>query len=337
MIQKPNWQSEMKILVTGSSGRVGSRMVSRLLARGDTVRGFDLRASGQKMDGFDEVIGTLDDDIATAKAVDGMEAVLHMGALMSWAPRDRNAMFQTNVEGTRILLEAATRAGVGRFVFVSSGEVYPENAPMSLPITEDHPLNPNSVYGLTKLLGEELVRFHQRTSTMETVILRFSHTQDVAELLDENSFFSGPRFFLRPRIKQQENFGNQMIGDLLRAADPGEPAHILARNGNGRPFQMHITDTRDMVQGLLLSLDHPDAPGGVFNLGATDPVDFTKLIAKMSTITGYPIVIVDLPGEGVYYNTSNEKIREVLGYKPEWTIDRMLSEAAQARNAREMG
>lgn len=327
----------MRVLVTGSSGRVGSCVVSRLLARGDMVRGFDMRVSGRHLDGFDEVVGTLDDDVATVKAVDGMEAVLHLGAFMSWAPRDQAAMFRANVEGTRVLLDAAASAGIRRFVFASSGEVYPENAPASLPITEEHPLNANSPYGLTKLLGEELVRFHQRTGTLDTVILRFSHTQDAEELLDENSFFSGPRFFLRPRVKQQENFGNRKIADLLRAADPGEPAHILARNEQGRPFQMHITDTRDMAQGLLLALDHPDAPGEVFNLGATDPVDFTRLIAEMSALTGYPIVTVDLPGAGVYYHTSNEKIREVLGFKPEWTIDRMLSGAARARKARAMG
>lgn len=327
----------MKVLVTGSSGRVGARAVSNLLARGDTVRGFDLHASGRRLEGIDEVVGTLDDGDAAAKAVDGMEAVLHLGAFMSWAPGDRSAMFRSNVEGTRVLLEAAVGAGVGRFVFASSGEVYPENAPASLPITEDHPLKANSPYGLTKLLGEELVRFHQRTGTMETVILRFSHTQDAAELLDEDSFFSGPRFFLRPRIRQQETLGNGKIADLLRAADPGEPAHILARNENGRPFQMHITDTRDMTAGLMLALDHPDAAGDVFNLGATDPVDFPRLIADMSEITGFPVVTVDLPGAGVYYHTSNEKIRKVLGFKPEWTIDRMVCMAAQARKVRAMG
>lgn len=327
----------MKVLVTGSSGRVGACAVSQLLARGDTVRGFDLRTSGRCVEGFDEIIGTLDDGDAAARAVDGVEAVLHLGAFMSWAPGDRSAMFGSNVEGTRVLLDAAAGAGVGRFVFASSGEVYPENAPASLPITEDHPLMANSPYGLTKLLGEELMRFHQRTGTMETVILRFSHTQDADELLDEDSFFSGPRFFLRPRIRQQEAVGNGRIADLLRAADPGEPAHILARNENGRPYQMHITDTRDMTRGLMLALDHPDAAGDVFNLGATDPVDFPRLIADMSESTGFPVVTVDLPGAGVYYHTSNEKIRKILGFRPEWTIDRMMCMAVQARKVRAMG
>ncbi len=321
----------MRILVTGSSGRVGSRAVSHLLSRGDRVRGLDLLPSGRSAAGYDEIVSTLDDEEVAIEAMAEIDVVLHLGAYMSWSPADRPRMFQANVESTRILLDAAAAASVSRFVFASSGEVYPENAPVNLPINESHPLQPNSAYGLTKLLGEELVRFHQRSGTMQTVILRFSHTQDAAELLDETSFFSGPRFFLRPRVRQQRDFGNDEIAELLQAADPGEPSHILARNESGRPFQMHITETRDMVQGLMLALDHADAVGGTFNLGATDPVEFETLVHKMSAVTGYPIVTVDLPGPGVYYQTSNQKIRKQLGFKPQWTIDRMLGEAALAR------
>jgi len=319
------------ILVTGSSGRVGRAVVAALRAQGRTVRGYDLRPSGT---GAEEVVGSLEDAQALSDATKGVSAVLHLGAFMSWVPADRDRMFAVNVEGTRLLLDAAAAAGVRRFVFASSGEVYPENRPEFLPVTEDHPLRPNSPYGLTKLLGEELVRFHQRAGRMETVILRFSHTQDATELLDEESFFSGPRFFLRPRILQQQNFGNTAVAELLRSRDIGEPSHILARNENGRPFRMHITDTRDMVAGILLALDHPDAAGGIFNLGADDPADFSDVLPKMAALTGLPIVTVDFPGDGVYYHTSNKRIRNTLGFEPQWTMDRMLEEAAAARRQR---
>lgn len=318
------------ILVTGSAGRVGRAVVASLLDQGRRVRGFDLRASGAT----DEVVGSLDDAAAVARAVEGVAEVLHLGAFMSWAPVDRDRMFATNVEGTRLLLDAAVNTGVRRFVFASSGEVYPENVPDFLPVTEDHPLRPNSPYGLTKLLGEELVRFHQRAGRMETVILRFSHTQDATELLDEDSFFSGPRFFLRPRVRQQEGFGNTAVADILRAADIGQPAHVLARNQDGRPFRMHITDTRDMVAGILLALDHPNAGGGVFNLGSDEPVDFAETLPNMARMTGLPLVTVDLPGAGVYYHTSNKRIRDTLGFRPVWTMDRMLDEAHAARQKR---
>jgi UDP-glucose 4-epimerase len=322
------------ILVTGSVGRVGRTVVAALRAQGRAVRGFDLRPF--TADG-DEIVGSLEDADAVSKAVEGVRDILHLGAFMSWAPADRDRMFAVNVEGTRRLLDAASTQGVRRVVFASSGEVYPENCPEFLPVTEDHPLAPNSPYGLTKLLGEELVRFHQRAGRMETVILRFSHTQDAAELLDEDSFFSGPRFFLRPRIRQQDNFGNTEVADLLRSKDIGEPAHVLARNENGRPFRMHVTDTRDMVVGILLALDHPDAAGGVFNLGSDHPADFAELLPHMAKLTGLPLVPVDFPGAGVYYHTSNARIRNTLGFEAEWTMDRMLEEAAAARRQRLAG
>ncbi|RVG82678.1 NAD-dependent epimerase/dehydratase family protein [Sinorhizobium meliloti] len=317
----------MKVLVTGSAGRVGAFVVRRLIAGGHQVRGFDLRSAGIEDGGFDEVIGAFDDREAAIRACEGTDAVLHLGAFMSWLASDRDKLFRANVEGTRIVLEAAAAAKVGRFVFASSGEVYPENKPEFQPVTEDHPKKPLSPYGLTKLLGEELVTFQGRVSSMETVILRFSHTQNASELLDPESFFSGPRFFLRPKIKQQENFGNKAAADLLRAADPGRPALVLTRNEEGRPFRMHITDTRDMAQGVLLALTHQKAAGGIFNLGATEPVDFAEILPVMAQKTGLPLMTVDLPGAGVWYHTSNQRIRETLGFEPDWPIMRMLDEA----------
>lgn len=326
----------MLVLVTGSSGRVGRGAVAALRAAGHKVRGFDLRASNLHQSGadLDEVVGSFEDAAACARAVAGADAVLHLGAFMSWVAAERTAMFRANVEGTRVLLDAAADAGVRRFVFASSGEVYPENAPLVLPVTEEHPLRANSPYGLTKLLGEDLVSFHQRIGSFETVILRFSHTQDASELLDPDSVFSGPRFFLQPRIRQQERMGNTAVAELLRAADPGRPAHVLARNAAGKPFRMHITDTRDMVTGVLLALESDRAAGGIFNLGASEPVDFGRLLPAMAEITGLPVVTVDLPGAGVDYQTSNARIRETLGFEPEWTIDRMLQEAARTWRTR---
>lgn len=327
----------MPILVTGAAGRIGSAAIDRLLANGRTVRGLDRRASGRSAPGYEEVLFDLGRSAIGRSVMEGVDAVVHLGAFMSWAPADRDAMVACNVEGTRTLLDAANEAGVRRFVFASSGEVYPENAPDHLPIAEDHPLRPQSPYGLTKLLGEELVRFHQRRGPMETVILRFSHTQSADELLDEDSFFSGPRFFLQPRIRQQTRLGNDGLAALLRRHDPGRPAHILSRNEAGRPFMMHITETRDMVAGLVLALEHPAAAGETFNLGATEPVDFGLLVPAMAEITGYPVVPVDLPGTDVYYRTANDRIRNRLGFSPQWTIDRMLQDAAAARKARRTG
>ncbi|RVP07629.1 NAD-dependent epimerase/dehydratase family protein, partial [Sinorhizobium meliloti] len=116
-------------------------------------------------------------------------------------------------------------------------------------------------------------------------------------------------------------------GSAPARADPGRPALVLTRNEEGRPFRMHITDTRDMAQGVLLALTHQKAARGIFNLGASEPVDFAQILPVMAQMTGLPLLTVDLPGAGVWYHTSNQRIRETLGFEPDWPIMRMLDEA----------
>jgi UDP-glucose 4-epimerase len=327
----------MNIVITGSAGRVGSKLARRLLDEGHHVTGFDLRVSGIEHAAYREVLGAFHDRAIATDAMRDSEAVVHLGALMSWIKSDVDRLFEANVEGTRVVLESAIAAKTSRFVFASSGEVYPEGAPQRLPITEDHPLEPRSAYGVTKLLGEELVRYFGRVAGLQFTILRFSHTQDAAELLDPDSFFSGPRFFLRPRIRQQEAFGNHAAVAALKAKDDGRESLLLSRNENGRPFRMQITETRDMVDGVLLALRSPAAIGETFNLGNGIPVDFGTLTPRLAERTGLPVVSVDLPGPGVYFETSTQKFRERLKFEPAWPIERMFDEAEAAWRQRRGG
>ena len=71
----------------------------------------------------------------------------------------------------------------------------------------------------------------------------------------------------------------------LRAIDDGSEALVLSRNETGRPFRMHITDTRDMVAGILLTLSDERAAGRTYNLGATEPVDFAAALPMMAELT----------------------------------------------------
>lgn len=327
------------ILITGAAGRIGSCIAAQLLARGDQVTGVDLRPARLAHPGYRHIECRFDDPAMVREAVAGIDVVVHTGALMSWHPKDNDAMYHANVTATRMLLEAAKHHRIRRFIFASSGEVYPEVRAHSLPITEEHPCNPISFYGLTKLLGEELVRFYQRQG-LETVILRFPHTQSAAEILDENSFFSGPRFFLRGKIRQQRDFGNSALADRLeRELGAGGLDKMIVQHGevDALPYMMHIADVRDTSAGVVLALDHPAAANQTFNLGPDDVVEFDKAVPQMANIMGLPVVNVTMPGPAVRFRTSNQKIKALLGYQPRHSFMTMLEDAARLRREASQG
>ncbi|EYT60971.1 NAD-dependent epimerase/dehydratase family protein [Curtobacterium sp. VKM Ac-2889] len=110
----------MKVLVTGASGFLGQATAAAVRDAGHEVRTFQRRPSG--VPGVQDVAGTMTDDAAIARAVDGVEAVVHLAAKVSLAG-DPADFARVNVDGTRSLLRAARAAGVARFVFVSSPSV----------------------------------------------------------------------------------------------------------------------------------------------------------------------------------------------------------------------
>ncbi|MCS6578864.1 NAD-dependent epimerase/dehydratase family protein [Curtobacterium poinsettiae] len=110
----------MKVLVTGASGFLGQATAAAVRDAGHEVRTFQRRPSG--VAGVQDVAGTMTDDTALARAVDGVEAVVHLAAKVSLAG-DPADFARVNVDGTRSLLRAARAAGAARFVFVSSPSV----------------------------------------------------------------------------------------------------------------------------------------------------------------------------------------------------------------------
>lgn len=319
----------MHVLVTGASGRVGRRVVALLRARGDTVTAFDRRAPAGGDPGVRIVAGSFEDAGAVADAMRDADAVLHLGAYMSWLPAEASAVYAANATGTFELLRAAAHAKVRRFVFASTGEVYPEVRPQYLPVDEQHPCAPLSVYGVSKRLGEELVAFFARTQGLACVVLRFAHTQDADELLDPDSFFSGPRFYLRAKIAQQRAFGNARALAVLEPLDDGTEQHVIQCSEEGTAYRMMIADARDIAAGVVLALDSQGAVGMTLNLGPDEPVTFDDAVRELQQVTGLRAVRARMPGPPVDYVTSNARAREVLGFRPRWTFAAMCRDAAQ--------
>ncbi len=167
----------MRVLVTGSEGRIGRHLAGVLDGQGYSLRGFDTRADTQAAGGpiDDRQVGDLRDLAAVRSAMRGMDAVVHLGAI----PSDRGdgaAVMQTNVMGSWNVLQAAQENGVRRVVFFSSinaqGSVLTGHPPVCLPIDDDYPHHPATPYQLSKHLGEEICRSFSERHGMITLCLR---------------------------------------------------------------------------------------------------------------------------------------------------------------------
>ena len=322
----------MKILLTGSSGRVGRAVAFELVSNGHFVTGFDFVPPVKPIEGVDYIQSSLSNFPAVLAACmhGGFDAVAHLGAFMSWDEADIQKMYDSNVTGTFNLLESCKLSGIKNFIFISSGETYPEGNAVYLPVDEEHPQKPMSFYGETKLIGENLLKFYGRKYGLSWKILRISHTQDAEELLDQDSFFSGARFFLKAKIARGKLLGKNAEVSLLEKFDDGKDKLIISRGEDGTPYMMHITETRDTAHGIVLALLSDAGANEAFNIGNDDPFEFDKAIPLMAEMTGLQVIDVRLPGKAVHYCTSNQKAKKFFDFKPQWDLKRMLDEALKA-------
>lgn len=142
----------MKILVTGGSGFIGSRLVAELVKLGHDVRIYDKNPS----EAFPRLLIEADirDTDRLARAMEGVEAVFHLAAEHRDDVRPLSLYDEINVEGTRNVVKAAERAGCRRIVFTSSVAIYPLN---SGPVSESHPPQPFNKYGESKYGAEKVL------------------------------------------------------------------------------------------------------------------------------------------------------------------------------------
>ncbi|MCE5199728.1 NAD-dependent epimerase/dehydratase family protein, partial [bacterium] len=168
----------MKVLITGGAGFIGSNIVSKLVEDGHEVTVLDNLMSGYRcnLDPFPNIRfieGDVRDEDAVARAIKGAEVVFHLAASVG---NKRSIDFpiidaEINVIGTLRVLEAARREGVRKIVTSSSAGIFGELK--TLPIKEDHPVEPDSPYGATKLCKEKECLAYAKLYDIEAVCLRY--------------------------------------------------------------------------------------------------------------------------------------------------------------------
>lgn len=256
------------VLVTGAGGFIGGHLVSRLVTDGARVRGlvrYNSRNQRGTLDWIEPdiaaevevVLGELRDIESVSRAVAGTEFVLHLGAQIAIPysyvnPRD---FFEVNVLGTLNVAQAALGAGVERIVHTSTSEVY--GSAQTVPITETHPLEPQSPYAASKLAADKLMDSWHRSFELPVTVLRPFNTY-------------GPRQSARaitPTIISQA-----LKGDTLRL-------------GSLHP-RRDLTYVGDTVAGMVAGALTPEAVGRTIQLGTGRAVSVGEIVTMIGEILG---------------------------------------------------
>jgi nucleoside-diphosphate-sugar epimerase len=272
----------MKILVTGATGKVGSRFVPRLLAKGhdvsilvrDAAKASTLAELGARV-----VIGDLFNADTLPPAVEGIDAVIHLAALFRTFT-DNEGIIKTNHAGTIALANAAITAGVKRFVFASTGNVY--SSGYQHPAKEDDVVNNNDprAYSSSKIAAEqELLSLHKNTG-FDVRVLRLG-------------FVYGDR---DPHIEE--------IIPLLKK---------MKRHSGSR---MHMVHHLDVAQALILLLNINGLNGEIFNVVDDAPITLYELadsVGKAADAFDPAEGPLNDPFEGIM---DISKLRNRTGFRP---------------------
>ncbi len=266
-----------KFLVTGGCGFIGSNIAEYLVSQKHEVRILDNLATGKReniaafADQVEFFEGSLLDKEAVARAVDGVDYVLHQAALPS-VPRsieDPETSNRVNVEGTVLLLHACVKAGVKRVVYAASSSAYGDQP--TLVKTEDLLPRPKSPYAVSKLAGEYYMQAFATCYGLETVSLRYF-----------NVF--GPR---QDPTSQYSAVIPKFISAMLR----GERPTIYGDGTQTRDFTFVLNN----VLANIAAATAPNVSGRVFNIACGTSFSLLDLVREINAILGTSIEPIFAP------------------------------------------
>ncbi len=263
-------------LITGVAGFIGSHLADALVARGETVRGLDNFSTGaiQNLAGLKGKIDLHEIDLRDAKSVaaacEGMDYILHQGALPS-VPRsvkDPRASHESNIDGTFNLLEGARAAGVKRVVYAASSSAY-GNQP-GFPRVETMTPAPVAPYPAQKVMGELYMQSYWRVYGLETVCLRYFN-------------------IFGPRQVPDSPYSGVMAKFILQMMR-GERPTIFGDGEQGRDF----TYVGNVVEANLRAVgaDSEKVAGRVFNIACGERHTLNETYRVLAGLLGF-----DLPPE----------------------------------------
>ncbi|GAA4915472.1 nucleoside-diphosphate-sugar epimerase [Actinomycetospora succinea] len=309
-------------LVTGGAGYIGMEACAELAASGRRVRALDVllhdqqeRAEELRARGVDLVVGDIRDVDARATALDGVDEVVHLAAIVGdpACAVDPDLSREVNVEGARQLVRDARDRGVERLVFASTCSNYGRMADPSVPITEDGELAPVSLYAEQKV-GIEQALLSEDWSPLEPTCLRFATVYGVA-----------------PRMRF-----DLTVNEFARDLWAGRHLEVF-----GEQFWRPYVHVRDAARAVRHVLDQPldKVSRRVFNVGRSGE-NYRKLdlVEEITKQTGHGTVgYVARAEDPRDYKVSFDRIAAELGYATTMTVPDGITEVIAGLEAGRFG
>ncbi len=294
----------MKVLVTGGAGFIGSHLVDRLVREGYEVKVIDNLSSGRienikhHIDAgkIELIIGDLKDPETALKAVEEADVVFHFAANpeVRVSTTNPDVHFNENVVATFNLLEAMRKKNIKELVFASSSSVYGE--PDEIPIEENVPIKPVSVYGASKAACEALIHAYSKLYGVKAVVLRYANV-------------------IGPRLRHGVIW--DFVNKLLR--NPAE-LEIL---GDGKQVRSYIY-INDAVEATITAWKKTEASYEAYNIASEDWITVDEVAEEVIKAMGlsnvkkvYKPVLhgVGWPGDVKRIALKIDKIKK-QGFKP---------------------
>ncbi len=294
--------SGCKVLVTGGASFIGSELARQLAAAGAHVTVVDNLVNGKRENVTDLLSPSCELLAADIRDPDhmrprlrGIDIVFHLACLgvrhSIHAPEENH---EVNAGATLRLLTWAREAAVERFVYVSSSEVY--GTAMTVPMTEEHPTFPMTVYGASKLAGECYTRAFHRTYGYATVVVR-----------PFNAF--GPRC-------HHEGDSGEVIPKFLLRCMAGKAMVVFGDGAQTRDFT-YVSDT---ARGIMAAGVVAATVGETINIGSGYEVTISALARDVAEVVGKPGAPIThdapRPGDALRLYADASKARRLLGFAP---------------------
>jgi nucleoside-diphosphate-sugar epimerase len=308
-----------RLLVTGATGKVGRTFIRRFLAdpkwENATVRALCHNRPFGEHPRVESVFGSIESREVCEKALDGVTHVLHLAT----SKETPESIMDVAIKGMFWLLEVARESPTFKQFVLIGGDAgmghffYPHPIPVTE--TQRHSAYPGC-YALSKVLEEVMLEQYFIQYELWGTCLR------------------APWIMEKDDFKYQLSFGEDVFGgprwrDLVEAGKADEyerkGAIPVMLDPDGVPVKRNFVHVDDLVEAILLALDHPKTRGQTFNIAMDEPVDYGALGAYLANTRGLETVPIKTPYRSTWLD--NTKAKFLLGWRPHYDLARMIDAA----------